>query len=131
MNIALKNLIENNCKYSANHTSNVLISAQSDNISITLSDTGAGMTAEEQRNIFLLFYRGTTTAQKGHGIGMALVHKIITLHKGKIEVKSKSGHGTTFRVKLPKEKFQRKLILLPFQIPSGGWGCWCVVLSIA
>lgn len=103
MNIALKNLIENNCKYSANHTSNVLIAAQTDSICITLSDTGAGMTAEEQRNIFQLFYRGTTTAQKGHGIGMALAHKIITLHKGKIEVSSKSGHGTTFRMELPKE----------------------------
>lgn len=111
MNIALKNLIENNCKYSANHTSVVLISAQTDSICITLSDTGAGMTAEEQRNIFQLFYRGPSLrgAQgelgsgqaPGHGIGMALVHKIITLHKGKIEVSSKSGHGTSFIVKIP------------------------------
>ncbi|MBQ0021128.1 MAG: HAMP domain-containing histidine kinase [Bacteroidales bacterium] len=103
MNIALKNLMENNCKYSANHTSNVLIAIQTDSICITLSDTGEGMTDEEQRNIFQLFYRGNTTAQKGHGIGMALAHKIIILHKGKIEVKSKSGHGTTFCVKIPNE----------------------------
>lgn len=101
MNIALKNLIENNCKYSANHTSHVLISTHEGDIRITLSDTGEGMTAEEQRNIFQLFYRGTTTGRKGHGIGMALVHKIITLHKGKIEVKSKPGHGTTFCVEMP------------------------------
>lgn len=101
MNIALKNLIENNCKYSANHTSSVLIDTIENGIRIILSDTGEGMTAEEQRNIFQLFYRGTTTQQKGHGIGMALVHKIITLHKGRIEVKSKSGYGTTFCVEIP------------------------------
>ena len=103
MNIALKNLMENNCKYSANHTSNVLIATQESSIRISLSDTGEGMTDEEQRNIFQLFYRGTTTGQKGHGIGMALAHKIITLHKGKIEVKSKAGHGTTFSVVIPNE----------------------------
>ena len=103
MNIALKNLMENNCKYSANHTSNVLIAIQTDSICITLSDTGEGMTDEEQRNIFQLFYRGTTNGQKGHGIGMALAHKIITLHKGKIEVKSKTGHGTSFCVEIPHE----------------------------
>lgn len=101
MNIALKNLIENNCKYSTNQTSNVLIGIQKGGIHITLSDTGEGMSAEEQRNIFQLFYRGTSTGQKGHGIGMALVHKIITLHKGSIEVKSKAGHGTTFCVEMP------------------------------
>lgn len=101
MNIAMKNLIENNCKYSANHASNILIANHEGGIFITLYDKGEGMTDEEQRNIFQLFYRGSTTGQKGHGIGMALVHKIITLHKGKIEVKSKKGHGTTFCVELP------------------------------
>ncbi len=103
MNIALKNLMENNCKYSANHTSNTLISTQESSIRISLSDTGEGMTNEEQRNIFQLFYRGTTTGQKGHGIGMALAHKIITLHKGQIKVISKSGHGTTFCIEMPNE----------------------------
>lgn len=103
MNIALKNMMENNCKYSANHTSNILIANHEGGIYITLSDTGEGMTDEVQRNIFQLFYRGTTTGQKGHGIGMALAHKIITLHKGKIVVKSKSGHGTTFCVEIPNE----------------------------
>lgn len=61
------------------------------------------MTDEEQRNIIQLLYRGATSGQKGHGIGMALVHKIITLHKGKIEVKSKTGHGTSFCVEIPNE----------------------------
>ena len=101
MNIALKNLIENNCKYSDNNTSNILITTTESGICITLSDSGKGMTTEEQRNIFQLFYRGTSTGQKGHGIGMALAQKIISLHKGEIEVKSKPGYGTTFSVKIP------------------------------
>lgn len=84
---------------SGNHTSYILISTEESDIRITLSDTGEGMTVEEQLNIFQLFYRGTTTGQKGYGI----VHKIITLSKGKIEVKSKSGHGTTFYVEIPNE----------------------------
>lgn len=63
MNIALKNLMENNCKYSANHTSNILISTQEGYICITLSDTGTGMTPEEQRSMFQLFYRGSSLNQ--------------------------------------------------------------------
>ena len=56
------------------------------------------MTVDEQRSIFKPFFRGNHQVSEGHGIGMALAQRIITLHEGKIQVISKEGYGTTFLV---------------------------------
>lgn len=66
---------------------------------ITISDTGEGIAAEHLKKIFLPFF---TTKEKGIGMGLALAHKIITSHGGRIEVESAEGKGTTFRIILPK-----------------------------
>lgn len=97
--LAFRNLIENNCKYSPNHTSNITIHTHG-NLSITFSDNGTGMSPEERRNLFRMFYRGTAHTESGHGIGMALVQRIMSLHKANIEVQSKTGHGTKFIVRM-------------------------------
>lgn len=97
--LAFRNLIENNCKYSPNHTSNITIHTRG-NLSIAFSDNGTGMSPEERRNLFRMFYRGTAHAESGHGIGMALVQRIMVLHKADIEVQSKTGHGTKFIVRM-------------------------------
>ena len=61
-----------------------------------------GMTEEELRNLFTLFYRGGQESMaEGHGIGMALARKIVQLHRGRIAVHSEAGQGTTFVVELP------------------------------
>lgn len=100
--IALSNLIDNNCKYSDNHTSVVQISSDSHNVIIRLSDTGKGMSEDERTRIFDLFHRGENSKDvMGYGIGMTLALKIIRLHKGYIEVLSYSEEGTTFIVRLP------------------------------
>lgn len=102
LTIAFSNLIENNCKYSANNTSFVQISFWKEWSAVRLSDTGKGLTEEEKQRIFQLFYRGDNTAgAEGHGIGMALAQKIIHLHGGNIAVLSEKGKGTTFVVELP------------------------------
>ncbi len=93
--LAFRNLIENNCKYSSDHTSNVAIGVQQ-GLSITFADNGIGMTTAERRNLFRMFYRGSNHSEGGHGIGMALVQRIMTLHKACIDVLSKEGHGTKF-----------------------------------
>jgi len=52
--------------------------------------------------IFQPFYRAKNAlGTKGHGIGLSLVEKILALHKGKIEVKSKLSKGSTFTLYLP------------------------------
>ena len=98
---AFINLMENNCKFSKNQTSVVQIGFFGNLSIVRFSDSGIGISEKDRLNLFTPFYRGeNSTYASGHGIGLALVHKIITLHKGKIEVNSKVGEGTTFIVKL-------------------------------
>ncbi|MCD8306381.1 MAG: HAMP domain-containing histidine kinase [Prevotella sp.] len=102
LNIAFANLIENNCKYSADHASVIQISFWENLAIVRLSDFGIGMTETDKRNLFTLFYRGSQeSVAEGHGIGMALSKRIITLHEGAINVYSEEGKGTTFAVELP------------------------------
>ena len=97
--LAFRNLIENNCKYSSDHTSHVIIGVQQ-GLSVTFADKGIGMTSAERSNLFRMFYRGSNHAECGHGIGMALVQRIMALHNAWIDVQSKEGHGTKFILRL-------------------------------
>ena len=99
---AFVNLIENNCKYSSNRASSVLIAYWEQWAIIRLSDNGVGMSDTDKENLFKLFYRGENKhIAPGNGIGMALTQKIIHLHKGELTVSSHKDEGTTFVVKLP------------------------------
>ena len=64
---------------------------------ITVRDTGCGIPADIRQKIFLPFF---STKQDGTGFGLALVQKIIVSHGGSIEVDSREGEGSTFRVVL-------------------------------
>ena len=101
--LAFRNLIENNCKYSSDHTSHVAIGVQQ-GLSIVFADKGIGMTPAERRNLFRMFYRGSNHAESGHGIGMALVQRIMVLHNASIDVQSKEGHGTRFVISFTNNK---------------------------
>lgn len=70
-------------------------------IEIAISDTGVGIPADAIEKIFDPFF---TTKDSGTGLGLAVVHRIIEGHKGKIEVKSKEGEGTSFKITLPMTK---------------------------
>jgi PAS domain S-box-containing protein len=67
-------------------------------VEIVVQDTGVGIALEHLDRIFLPLF---TTKQKGTGLGLALAHKIILSHGGRIAVESKEGAGTTFRIILP------------------------------
>jgi PAS domain S-box-containing protein len=69
-------------------------------VELRVTDTGCGIPSERLDKIFLPFY---TTKTKGTGLGLALVHKIVLLHNGRIQVDSEEGKGTTFRILLPLE----------------------------
>ncbi|HTG44123.1 MAG TPA: GAF domain-containing protein [Verrucomicrobiae bacterium] len=66
---------------------------------IELSDTGHGMSGEQQARAFQSLLQ--TTKKHGTGIGLAIVSRIIESHNGRIEVKSEPGKGTTFRILVP------------------------------
>ncbi len=68
------------------------------NLKIIIRDTGTGIPPEQIKKIFLPFF---TTKDRGVGLGLALVHKIILSHGGRIEAESREGQGTTFAVTLP------------------------------
>ncbi len=71
---------------------------------ITVSDTGHGIAPQDTPHIFERFYRAPQERgglATGNGIGLSVAEKIVHLHGGRIEVKSKVGKGTVFTVKIP------------------------------
>jgi signal transduction histidine kinase/ActR/RegA family two-component response regulator len=69
-------------------------------VSISISDTGQGMSEEVRTRVFDPFF--TTKGKAGLGLGLAVSYGIVTRHEGSIEVESEVGRGTTFRITLPK-----------------------------
>ncbi|UCD39211.1 MAG: cache domain-containing protein [Fidelibacterota bacterium] len=69
-------------------------------ITIEVTDTGAGIPTENIDKLFDPFYT-TKEVGRGTGLGLAISYGIVERHKGRIEVKSKLGQGTTFLVQLP------------------------------
>jgi signal transduction histidine kinase len=66
----------------------------------SVQDTGKGMSEDVQEKIFHPFY---TTKDKGTGLGLAVINKIVTDHHGTITVDSVAGSGSTFTVRLPEK----------------------------
>jgi two-component system, OmpR family, phosphate regulon sensor histidine kinase PhoR len=102
---AISNLVDNAIKYS-NDSPNVIIETLNTEtgISISIRDSGIGMSPSDLHLIFKKFYRvkqGDRHDVKGFGIGLSYVKKIIELHNGSVEVKSKPGEGSVFSIHLP------------------------------
>ncbi|MEO5913944.1 MAG: HAMP domain-containing sensor histidine kinase [Luteolibacter sp.] len=102
---ALQNLIENAAKHGGvGGWIGVSASALAGRVEIQVADRGPGIPADEQREIFNPFYRGSIAREKqvrGSGLGLSLVKEIVTAHGGNIFVRSETGRGSTFTVNLP------------------------------
>ena len=70
---------------------------------IIIADNGKGITKEDLPYIFKRFYKGKHANEDSVGIGLAMAHSIITHQNGDIEVRSKKGKGTQFRIKFYKQ----------------------------
>jgi len=67
-------------------------------VSISIQDTGPGIAAEDLQKIFIPFF---TTKAKGHGIGLALAHRVIAEHGGTLAAANAAAGGAVFTVRLP------------------------------
>lgn len=105
LNRLMDNLIGNAIKFTpADGSIKVMLSHSQDEIIITVSDTGIGISPDKIKHIFERFYQvdGTTKRRYGgFGLGLSLVKEIVTAHGGKINVQSELGKGSTFTVLLP------------------------------
>jgi signal transduction histidine kinase len=99
---ALKNLIENGCKFSTNKQAHVSLQIIEQTIEIKIKNEGKGIPEADIPYIFQPFFRAeNTAASKGYGIGLSLVERIVSLHQGSISVDSEQNGWTEFTVKFP------------------------------
>lgn len=95
INNACEALIESDTK-----KINIKISSIDTELTVEISDTGAGIPKENMGKLFTPFFT-TKKMGKGTGLGLAIVYGIIKMHRGEIRAVSEPGHGTTFIIKLP------------------------------
>ncbi|RPJ19314.1 MAG: sensor histidine kinase [Chloroflexi bacterium] len=108
LGLAVYNLVENALKFTSAKDS-VEVRALEDGkaILVEVADSGAGIPSDELSRIFEELYRGSNArSTEGSGLGLALVNRIISLHGGQIEVRSRQDgpRGTVFTVRLPESK---------------------------
>jgi signal transduction histidine kinase len=99
------NLVSNAVKYTPKGRSvRITLSRVGDEVALSCSDEGIGISTEDQKKLFTEFFRSTNpeaVSQPGTGLGLAIVRRIVERHAGRIEVHSELGSGSTFRVFIP------------------------------
>jgi signal transduction histidine kinase len=99
---AIINLIDNACKYSSSHHADVFLDASPGQLILKFTDNGIGISEKELPMIFQPFYRSKNVLNsEGHGVGLSLVEKIVSLHNGTVSVKSVVTEGTEFTLLFP------------------------------
>lgn len=107
------NLVQNSIKYNRNEEKQVVIqvSNEADNVSLVVKDNGIGMTEDELKHAFDMFYRSDesrNTKTGGSGLGLAIVKQIVLEHQGSIKAKSSPEKGTQIKIVFKKEKMVEK-----------------------
>lgn len=107
LEVLLSNLLSNAVKYNRDRGQvDVRIREDGQAVSLSVSDTGIGISAEDRRKLFGEFVRiknRQTERVPGSGLGLSLCKKIVALYGGTIDLASTPGQGSTFTVSLPKE----------------------------
>lgn len=101
------NLLSNAVKYSPEGSQVWVDGAVDDrgDMVVAVRDEGIGIPEAEQAKMFQRFFRASTSAGiAGSGIGLHLAAHLVQLHQGQIELESREGEGTTFRVRLPVDR---------------------------
>jgi signal transduction histidine kinase len=100
------NLLSNAIKFTPQDGSVTLcLQQEGDHVVLSVSDTGIGISEEEQARLFERFFRtssATEAAIPGIGLGLSIVKAIVQAHGGEVTVTSATGAGTRFTVRLPR-----------------------------
>lgn len=103
---ALVNLLTNAWKYSGDDKQlRIVARAAGRRVELDVIDNGFGIEPAERAELFDGFVRGKAALDHGTpgvGLGLAIVRAIVRAHRGRIEVMSEPGHGSTFRLRLPR-----------------------------
>ncbi|MDQ7039978.1 MAG: HAMP domain-containing sensor histidine kinase [Rhodothermus sp.] len=99
----IRNVLDNAVKYTPRGRIDVVVQKTDTDVLFEVRDTGVGIPREALPHVTERFYRVPSTAigTEGHGLGLSLVARIVTLHQGQLEIDSQPGQGTTVRVRLP------------------------------
>jgi signal transduction histidine kinase len=101
LKIAFQNIVENACKFSSDRTAKITLTLIKNELLVEVSDRGPGIEKKDLNNVFEPFFRTDATSKiKGYGIGLSLSHRILSIHKGRVELDSSPGKGTMVRVAL-------------------------------
>jgi signal transduction histidine kinase len=109
INQAINNLVGNAVNYTTvgNVSIRTFLDAESQHLCLQVADTGFGIRDKDKPHLFERFYRGEQAGQStipGTGLGLAITKEIVDGHRGRIEVESEVGLGTTFTIYLPLDK---------------------------
>ncbi len=106
VNTILRNLISNAIKFTPEGGMvSVAVTEADQRVKISVTDTGIGMTEEDQKKLYKLDEFHTTTGTQGEsgtGLGLIVCREFVRKHGGEIAVKSKPGEGSTFSFDLPQ-----------------------------
>lgn len=104
----LYNLVDNSIKYNKdNGKVDVKVQEGSEEVTVSVSDTGIGIGAADRERVFERFYRADKSHSKeigGTGLGLSIVKHGVLFHKGRVELESEPGVGTTITFVLPKKR---------------------------
>jgi two-component system sensor histidine kinase SenX3 len=119
--VAFKNIIENAIVYSAEGSKvGVALTKDGGVAEVIISDSGVGISKEDQKRIFERFYRTDPARSRqtgGTGLGLSIVKHVIESHLGEIKLFSKPGVGSTFTLRLPVA--DRKLVTKKKKVTDG------------
>lgn len=105
ISLVISNLVENAVKYNKeNGWVKVVLDADHQFFTLTISDSGIGIPPEEIGHIYERFYRVDKSHSReigGTGLGLAITRSAVLMHRGSIRVESSPGEGTSFVVKIP------------------------------
>ncbi|WP_098749324.1 HAMP domain-containing sensor histidine kinase [Paenibacillus sp. EZ-K15] len=105
----MDNLITNAVKHNPEGVNiEVRVERRPAGAAIVVADQGVGMDEETRCNLFERYYRGTNTEESkdGSGLGMSIAKAIVEAHRGRVNVWSEVGRGTTITVQLPETAVQ-------------------------